>query len=262
MTEKSSTDPTSREQGIALSQAALIAGIGLLIMVCVTPFAELYVMPKLMAKGDIAATVQNIGAHKGLFLAGIFAYLITFICDVVVAWALYFLLIPVNRSLSLLAAWLRLVYAVIAFVAVGKLVTIFRVLSSPKYLEAFGSVQLHAHVQLLLNSFYYEWGMGLLLFGIYLGLLSCLVYRSGYIPKTMGALLAIAALGWVIDSLGPYLYPNADLGFLMITFLGEVIFMLWLLVRGRKLEDPQGTALVQALTSPLSKPSTKMGSSK
>jgi len=38
--------------------------------------------------------------------------------------------------------------------------------------------------------------------------------------------------------LQPYLYPNAHLGFLFITFLGELFFMLWLLIRGWKIQQP------------------------
>ena len=36
------------------------------------------------------------------------------------------------------------------------------------------------------------------------------------------------------DSLQPYLYPKAHTGFLFITFFGEVVFMLWLLIMGAK----------------------------
>jgi len=236
--EVSPINPAVHHQGISLRQAALIAGIGILIMAIATPFAELVVYPKLVIPGKIEETVQNISANQGFFLVGMFAYLITFVCDVLVAWALYVLLVPVNRSLSLLTAWFRLVYAVIALFGLSKLVIVFHLLSKPYYLTVFGSDHLHAQVRLLLNSFHYIWGMGLLLFGIYLGLPGYLVYRSDYIPKIMGILLAIAGLGWVIDSLGPYLYLNANLGFIMITFFGEVIFMLWLLVRGWKIEEP------------------------
>lgn len=100
--EVSSISSAMHDQGITLRQAALTAGFGGLIMVA-APFAE-SVYAKLVIPGKIEETVQNIVANQGLFLAGLFAYLITFICDVLVAWALYILLIPVNRSLSLLTA--------------------------------------------------------------------------------------------------------------------------------------------------------------
>ena len=191
-----------------------------------------------MVKGDIGATVQNMRADGGLLLAGIFAYLISFICDLIVAWALYVLLIPVNRSVSLLTAWFRLMYTAIALFGFLKLVTVFRLLNSPDYLAVFGSDQLHAQIRLLLGAFRYEWGIGLILFGIHLLLLAYLVYRSAYIPKFLGILLLFAGLGWVAHELGPYLLPDADLGFLFFTFLGESVFMLWLLFRGWKLQQP------------------------
>ena len=218
--------------------AALIAGFGVLIMTIVAPFAEFIVFPKLVIPGNIEETAQNIVANKGLFLAGLFAYLITFICDLLVAWALYVLLIPVNRSLSLLTAWFRLVYTVIALVALLKLATVFRVSTASDYATIIGSDQLHAQIYLLLKTFRYEWSFGLVLFGIHLGLLGYLVYQSDYIPRIMGLLLAIAGLGWVIDSLSAYLYPHADLGLIKFTFFGEMIFMIWLLVRGWRIQDP------------------------
>lgn len=236
--EVNSTNSAIHDQYITLRQAALIAGFGILIMVFAAPFAEFFVYKKLVVPENIKETVQGIVANEGLIIAGIFAYLITFICDLLVAWALYVLLIPVNRSLSLLTAWFRLVYTVIAFVALLKLVTVFRILSSEDYLAIFGSEQLHAHIHLLLNSFRYEWNIGLVLFGIHLGLLGYLVYRSDYIPRILGILLAIAGFGWLIYCSSPYLYPNADIGFIMITFVGEPIFMLWLLTKGRKIQEP------------------------
>lgn len=48
----------------------------------------------------------------------------------------------------------------------------------------------------------------------------------------------IEGLGWVIDCLQPYLYPNAKLGFVFITFFGELIFMPWLPIRGWKIQQP------------------------
>ena len=232
----SSTNSANHHEGLTLRQAALIAGFAYLLSPVTT--AEFSIMPKLVIPGNIEQTVQNIVAHQGLFVAAIFCYLITFIEDVVIAWALYVLLVPVNRSVSLLTAWFRLVYTAIALFGWLNLVTVFRLLNTPDYLTAFGSAQLHAQVLLLLRSFRYDWSMSLVIFGIHLVLLGYLIYRSGYIPRIIGILLVIDGLGWAIDSLQPYLYPNAHLGFLFITFFGELVFMLWLLIRGWKIQEP------------------------
>ncbi len=240
--------PADHDQGISLRQAALVAGLGLLVMVIAAPFAEFSAYTKLVVPGDIEATVENIRGHGGLYLAGIFSYLLVFICDVIVAWALYVLLVPVNRSLSLLTAWFRLVYTAIALFAMLKLVTVYRLLHSPDDAALFGGDQLYAQVNLLLDAFRHEWGFGLILFGIHLLLLGYLVYRSGYIPRILGILLAIAGLGWVIYELSPFLLPAADAGFLMITFMGEVIFMAWLLIRGWRIQEPYDSDCVRLAT--------------
>lgn len=223
-------------EGMTLRQAALVAGFAYLFNP--VSYAEFSIYPKLVIPSNIEQTVQNIVAHGDLFLVAVFCYLTSFIGDVVIAWALYILLVPVNRSVSLLTAWFQLVYAAIALFGLSNLVAVYRILNTPDYLTLFGSGQVHAQVMLLLRSFRYDWSMALVLFGIHLVLLGYLIYRSGYIPRVLGILLVINGFGWVIDSLRPYVFPNAHLGFIFITFFGELFFMLWLLARGWKIQEP------------------------
>ena len=232
-----STNPSDCNEGLTLRQAALIAGFAYLLGP--VTYAEFSIYPKLVIPGNIEQTVLNIGAHRGTFVAAILCYLVEFIEDVVIAWALYFLLVPVNRALSLLTSWFRLMYTAIAFFGLLKLVSVFHLVNSPDYLAAFGAEQLHAQVKLLLGTFRYDWSMGLVLFGIHLGLLGYLIYRSGYMPRILGILLVIDGVGWVVDSLRSYLFPNAHLGFLFVTFFGEIFLMLWLLIRGWKIRQPR-----------------------
>jgi len=222
--------------GMSLRRSAVVAGFAYLLNP--VSYAEFSIYPKLIIPGNIEQTVQNIGAHGGLFVGAILCYLTSFIGDVVLAWSLYVLLAPVNKAISLLAAWFQLVYAGIAIVAVVNLVAVYHLLDTPDYLAAFGSTQLHAQVLLLLHSFRYGWQIGLVLFGIHLVLLGCLIIRSSYIPWILGILLVINGLGWMLDSLGPYVLPNANLGFTFVTFFGEIFFMLWLLIRGWKIRPP------------------------
>jgi hypothetical protein len=229
-------DSDNRNEGMTLRQAAVTAGFGYLLMP--VAYAEFSIDPKLIIPGNIEQTVQNITVHSRLFLVAVFCYFIAFTLDVVIAWALYVLLMPVNRSLSLLTAWFRLIYTAIAIIGLLNLVTVFRLVTTPDYRTAFGPDQFNAQVKLLLNSFRYDWSMALVLFGIHLALLGYLICRSAYIPKFIGVLLVINGGGWVIDSLQPYLYPNAHLGFIFVTFFGELVFMGWLLARGWKIREP------------------------
>jgi hypothetical protein len=142
-----------RTQGIALRQAALIVGIAYLLNP--VSYAEFSIYPKLVIPGNIADTVANIGSHHRLFLTALFFYLINFIEDIVIAWGLYILLAPVNRALSLLASWFRLIYAAIALVALFNLATVYRMLTTPEYLATFGVREFQAQINLLLHSFRY-----------------------------------------------------------------------------------------------------------
>jgi len=223
----------------SLAGAALIAGIGLLIMVLTAPFAELYVLPRLVVPADAAETVRNISANQTLFTSAIVGYLITFICDLVVAWALYVLLRSVHKNLSMITAGFRWLYTAIALVALFNLVTVLRLLNTSNPLSLLQPDQLGAQVMLSLSAFRTQWHFGLLFFGFHLVLLGYLVIRSKYIPRILGVLLIIAGLGYLLTSLKPFLFPDVHLDFAEYTFYGELIFMLWLLIRGSKIQKPK-----------------------
>jgi hypothetical protein len=227
MTEKPET---------SLVQAAIIAGLGLLISVIAAPYAELYVYPKLIIPFNPAATAKNIIENEALFISGIFAYLITFIFDLIISWALYVLLKPVNKSLSMLVAGFRIVYTVLALVALNNLVTALNIYTNPQYLGIINQDLLYAEGMIFLRAFRNHWYFAIILFGIHLVLLGYLVFKSVYIPKVLGVLLIITGIGYLLTSMRPYLFSGINIDFAKYTFYGELIFMLWLLFRGRKIK--------------------------
>ena len=234
---------TNQNDQISLRSAAVIAGLAIFIMVLCAPFAELYVMPKLFVPGNMGETVKNITDYKTLFVWAIVAYLITFICDLLAAWALFILLKPVNRHLSLLTAWFRLVYAIIAIVSLLHLVDTVRLVNNPNYLALLKPGELNAQVMLWFSSFKYEFHFGILFFGIHLGMLGYLVLISGYIPRLVGLLLIVSGLGYFVTALQPLLFPDVNIDFAKYTFYGELVFMLWLLIRGWKIKGRDQIAL-------------------
>ena len=203
--------------GLSLRQAAVVAGISYFLMP--VAFADFYVFPKLIISGDIVHTAQNIASHGKLFFVGILCHFITLVLDVIIAWALYVLLAPVNQALSLLAAFFRLVYAANYLAGLDKLLTALHILNVPYFRTIFGDQQLDAHVQLLIGSFHSS--LGLVVFGIHLILLGYLVFRSGYIPWILGVVLAVVGASWIVSTLRPYLFPHAPLGFILIMAMGN-----------------------------------------
>lgn len=79
-------------------------------------------------------------------------------------------------------------------------------------------------------------------------MLASLAYRSGYVPKLLGALIGVAGFGYVFDSLAAVLGFSSNVG--AFTFIGEFLLALWLVIWGRRItlndsashEDPVGAA--------------------
>lgn len=222
-------------------KAALIAGVGYLIIFVLGIFANFFVRTGLVAPDDAAATFANIADSEFLFRTGLVAFLIVFIADVVVAWALYVLFKAVSKELSLLTAWFRLVYTVFLGVAAIFFFLALGLVSGAGYLAAFDSGQLDAQVMLALDAFNYTWLIGLAAFGIHLMLIGYLMLSSRIAPRALGIVLSIAGAAYVIDTLAYSLlsnYAEWETAFLMMVALpsviGELAFAIWLLMRGGK----------------------------
>jgi len=219
---------------ISLSKAALFAGLGLLVIAVLAPIVFINGLDKMFVTGDVLATSNNIIASKGLFKVIICSFLIIAILDLVVAWALYVLFKPVNKSISLLASWFRLIYAGILGVALINLFIVSQLLSDASYLTAFDQNQLNTLAMLFFNGFTYGWNIALVFFGFHLLILGYLVFNSGYFPKFLGILVSIASSGYIIDSFGKFLSPNYSISIAKYTFVGEALLIIWLLWRGVK----------------------------
>ena len=189
--------------------------------------------------GDAARTLHNIQDHQSLFAVGVICYLLSFVLDVVIAWALYYLLKPVSGPLAMLAAWFQLVYTAVGLSAALSLAVVLRLLNVSSGNTVFSNGALGAQVHLILASFHPIWGLGLVFFGVHLLLVGYLIYQSGYIPKPIGILLALAGAAYIVQNLNAYLFPKPDLGYVAVALIGELVFMFWLLIRGWKIKQPE-----------------------
>ena len=218
----------------SLKKTARIAGVLILITVLFAPFSMIYVPSTLIVPGDAASTAKNIVASEGLFRLSIVSDAIVFLTEIVLVAVLYVLLKPVNKTLSLVAAFARLAMTVIQGINLVNRFVPLLLLSGAEYSSAFEPGQLHALVLLSLNT--YEavsliWG---LFFGLHLGFLGYLVYRSGYIPRIVGGLLVFASVCYLASAFGIILLPKSKAIFDTIGFLSltEAAFPLWLLIKG------------------------------
>jgi Domain of unknown function (DUF4386) len=209
---------------------ARIAGVFYLLVILTALFAEVS-RDRLVVPDDAAATATNILAHAPLLRLGFASDLIATACYIVVTAIFYGLFKPVNRSVSLLAAFFSLVGCALGAASCLFHLAPLAVLGGPQYLSAFTVEQLQALALMFLKLRVQTANIGIIFFGFYCLLIGYLIFRSTFLPRILGAGMAFAGLGWLTflsPPLANYLFPYI----LAPGALGEGALTLWLLVMG------------------------------
>jgi diacylglycerol kinase len=223
------------KKDISLSNSAIISGIGLLVMAVLAPIANFSILQGLIVSGDAGHTFSNIISSEGEFRLAVVFFLIIVLLDIIVAWGLYVLLKPINKSLSLLTAWLRLVYSAMLGFSIFYLINVLILVSNTQNPVSFDADQIQGLVMLSLSSFKSGWEFGLIVFGFHLLLLGSLILKAGYMHKILGTLLIISSLGYLIDGFGRLISSDYNITISVYTFIGEIVLIFWLLISGRKI---------------------------
>lgn len=230
---------TSAQQGdTSPLQAFRIAGVANLVLFIVAVFANFFVMVGLVVPGEVATTISNISANIELFRVGLVAWVLVLVCDVILGWGLHVLLKPINQSLSLLAAWFRMLHAAVYGAALFTLGIISLLLTRADYATLFDTADLHRMVTILLDGYGIGFLIGLLFFSFHLLIAGYLIVKSGIFSKTIGIFLLIAGATWLVHSSIHLIAPefasaSTPLELLvMTTMVWEGGLMVWLLWRG------------------------------
>src|SRR5215218_11068099 len=117
MSTVATTAPTSGRR------AALVAGLGLLLMALLAGLANFAVLERLIVQGNASATASALLDALGSFQLAIVSLFGVAVLDVIVAWALLIFFDPVHRTVAIIAAACRLLYAGIFAAAVSRLLS-------------------------------------------------------------------------------------------------------------------------------------------
>jgi len=218
-------------EGIASPRSlARMAGVFQLLEAITATFGQVIVLGKLIVFGNAAATAGNILGHERLFWLGFASCLVGVVFHL--AWALLFyeLFKPVNRRLSLFAAFVILVGCAIQALTSLLYIAPLLVLERGNSVSAFTAEQSQALAVVFLRLNTYAFDIYLVFFGLWCVLIGFLIFKSTFLPRVLGVLLAIAGLGWMT-----FLYPPlANHLFLPYiagaSALGEIPLELWLIV--------------------------------
>jgi len=212
---------------------------GLLYLLASIPgfFALLYVPSKIFVHGNATATANNIAAHEMLFRLGIAADLIAQALFIFVALALYYLLKGVNPRHALLMLTLILVAIPIAFVNELNSIAALVLARGADFLSVFDKPQRDALARLFLDLRGGGFDVAGIFWGLWLFPLGLLVYRSGFLPRILGVLLMIACWAYLANSFTSLVLPRYEAmvnRWISPLQLAEMVFMLWLLIKGAR----------------------------
>ena len=194
-------------------------------------FGEVIVLDRLYVSGNAAATAANILGHEQLFRLGFASTLAGIAFHIAWAFLFYDLFKPVNRHLSLLAAFVILVGCAIQAVTSLLYLAPLLVLKGGSALSAFTVEQLQALAMMFIRLNGLANDTYLVFFGLWCVLIGYLIFKSTFLPRILGVLLAIAGIGWMTfmsPPLGTYLFPVIAVA----SGLAEIPLQLWLLVKG------------------------------
>jgi len=97
-------------------------------------------------------------------------------------------------------------------------------------LNVFKVEQLQALALMFLKLYGQLFNMSFVFFGFYSLLIGYLIFRSTFLPRILGVLMAIAGLGW-LTFLSPALAHDLS-PYILAAGIGEVSLTVWLLVAG------------------------------
>jgi hypothetical protein len=165
------------------------------------------------------------------------SHLISQIILIFLVLALYRLLKPVNKDHAVLMVVLALLGIPIAFLNEVNHLAALRLLSSTDD-GAFTSTQLHAQAMLFLDMREYGLVIAHIFWGLWLLPLGFLVFKSGFLPGLLGVLLMIGGVAHLMDAGTQLLFPGVptltrfSFAFAILAAIGELLFALWLLIKG------------------------------
>lgn len=196
---------------------SVITGLSYLVIFFAAIFANFFVVESLL--NDPLTTVQQ---NHTLVSAGIVAFLITVVFDVVVAWTLFELY--KNNPLSILSTLFRMMHAAIMGVAIFSLPAVLTLETSDEILKR-------------VDEFNTIWLIGLFFFGVHLMLLAKIIGK----PKFIAFFLTIAGTMYMVDTVAHFTLLNyetyADVFLMMVaipSIFGEMSLAIWFLIKGGK----------------------------
>jgi len=222
-----------------VAKTARIAGALYLSTLPLAVYFWSYLPGKLIVRGNGAASAENIRAHEILFRFSILGDLFTHIILLCLAFLLYRLLSNVNWMQAFVMVGFVLVSTAVGFFGALNSIAALMLFRGADFLAAIDQPQREAMAMFFIRLHTQGFLVNEVFSGLWLFPLGLLVYRSGFLPRFLGVWLFIAGCGWVVVSVIALLFPqyyDTAFSYAQPVVLGEMVFALWLFVKGPNLQ--------------------------
>lgn len=213
-----------------------IAGLCYLLIILISVFGELVVRQNLIDAGNWSATTNNIRNNLFLWRLAIAGDLILILSGIGLTF-IYYLLFHAEQKLgALLTTFLLLCSFGVEATTKTSLYAISILLENPQYAESFGNQVLDAQIAFYYRNYYLGFQNMMIFYSAACLVLSCLVWRCGFLPKFVAVLFGFVGLSHLIHTFIEILCPEfSAVAFpdaMSLTYLSEMIICVWLLGKG------------------------------
>lgn len=191
------------------SNAAKVVGIAFITSVIIVTIVDDFLLANFVIPGDTEALAIDIKRNGTVFGFAVAGYFMVLVLDAIIGLGLYVVLKPANKNLAIITAVLRVLYAFT--VLVGMFALVLQIIDVYDY----------AFLKLV----------GYVFFALHIFTLGYTIFKSDYIPKSLGALLILASLTYVTFFVD-FQLPEDFATTLMLTMaMAELLLSLWLIVK-------------------------------
>lgn len=210
---------------------ARIAGVFEALEGFTSAFGQVIVLGRLVVSADAAATAANILAHQRLFWLGFVFSVMGVAFHLAWAFLFYELFKIVNRRVSLLAVFVILVCCAIQALTALLYLAPLLLLQSGNSFGPLTAAHVHALALVFIKLNGAAFNLDLVFFGLWCILTGYLIFRSSFLPRILGVILAIDGFGWalyVLPPLASHLFPFIAAA----SAVAEIPLQLWLIILG------------------------------
>ncbi|HEY0061255.1 MAG TPA: DUF4386 domain-containing protein [Telluria sp.] len=219
------------------NKTARLAGLLYLVVVVTGLFSLVYVPANLVLRGDAVQIVRSLHEEETLYRLGMMSSVLCYTAFFLLPLVLYRLLSGYGRYAGALMVAFAVLSVPISFSNLRQQFEILSLLHGAEFMHVFSARRVNALIVMTLGEYNKGLFLSKIFWALWLAPFGYLVFKSGILPKVLGALLMLGCITFLVDLGGSLLIANYKQTLLasyagMPAAAGEIGICLWLLIMG------------------------------